>query len=347
MHDLDLLVPSALVDPALAPDLLRDQALPNLARVVGRAASIAPQPLPSDALLASWQAWVFATRAGVAIETVNVAELWAMAGGVAPAPRAGRYLVEPAHFTIAKDHLRLDDPHGLDITLAEARALAAAAEPILADAGWRLAPVEATTLSHWPLERDDGALAAPAIDRAIGDNVAAWQPRALDRSAAGGDAALAWRRCVNEIQMHWFGHPVNEAREAQGRPTINTLWLSGNGAPRSPQPTYAKVDSSLPLVVALAVEPDAPRGLESFDALVAPARADDWSAWRVALAALDVRIGEILQLQAASTVGAVTLILCGADGSKSLSFTRRDFAKFWRGWRTKPPLAALFSALPP
>ncbi len=345
MPDLDFLVLAALVDPSLASELLGDQALPNLMRFVAHAATVETVPLPLDSALTSWQAFVFALRSGIPVEQVNVAELWAAACGLPPATRAGRYVVEPAHFNIAKDHLRLTDPGSLAVTLLEARALAESAEPILAECGWRLDPVEPATLTHWPVMRDDGvALAGAAIDRAIGENVAAWQPRTIGSPTVVDDAALGWRRCVNEVQMLWFGHPVNEVRESNGQPTINTLWLSGNGKPRGAQPRYASVDSTLPLLAAIEIDPDAPRALESFDRFVEPARTDDWSGWREQLVRLDARIGGVLRQQAARDVGTVTMVLCGDDESKVVTLAPRDTRKFWRGWGRRPSLPALFTA---
>ncbi len=337
MHDLDLLVPSALVDPGLAAELLRDRALPSLQRILAFAAATNPPRPSDDASLTTWQGWVFAHRADVEPARVNVAELAAMACGLAPA--TGRYLAEPAHFTIAKDHLRLDDPRALAITLPEARALAASIAPVLAEAGWRLDPIEPATLAHWPMTTMAGSpLVAPSIERAIGDNVAAWQPR----SGRGDDAALDWRRCVNEIQMSWFDHPVNAAREAAGRPTINTLWLSGNGAPRAPLPAYAAVDSGLPLLAALPIEPDATRTLMTFDDFMQPARAEDWSGWREALEPFERSLARLLQRQSAGTIGIVTLVLCGRDEARAFTLASRDRMRFWRGWGRAPSLVDTF-----
>ena len=350
MHHLDLLVPSALVDRTLTHELLRDQALPHVARVLARADKAEDIVLAEHAPLTPWQSWVFATRAAShAPADINLAELWAMACGIAPASKRGRWLAEPAHFVIARDHLRLADPHGLAITIAEARALADAIEPVLSESGWRLEPIEPATLTHWLLHRDDGLdLSGAAIERAIGDNVAAWQPRANhasgDASKVGSDAAaLDWRRCSNEIQMLWFGHPVNEAREERGLPSINTLWLSGNGAPPSSLPHYRAIDSSLPLLAALPVEPDATRALESFDGFIDAARFEDWSGWRVQLAALDARIGVLLDDQRRHAIGELTIVFCGRECIRSLGIVSRDLGKFWRGWGAAPSLADFFA----
>ncbi len=350
MHDLEFLVPSSLVDPALATDLLHDQSLPYLSRILSRGSKPEEIGLAEHAPLTPWQKWVFGERvASHADSEVNLAELWAMACGIAPASKRGRWLAEPAHFVIARDHLRLADPHGLAITIAEARALADAIEPVLSESGWRLEPIEPATLTHWLLHRDDGLdLSGAAIERAIGDNVAAWQPRGNhasgDASKVGSDAAaLDWRRCSNEIQMLWFGHPVNEAREERGLPAINTLWLSGNGAPRSALPHYRAIDSSLPLLAALPVEPDATRALESFDGFIDAARAEDWSGWRVQLAALDARIGALLDDQRKHAIGELTIVFCGRECIRSVGSESRDLGKFWRGWGAAPSLADFFA----
>jgi hypothetical protein len=41
--------------------------------------------------------------------------------------------------------------------------------------------------------------------------------------------ARQWRKWQNEIQMIWFNHPVNEARQAEGMLSINSVWISGIG----------------------------------------------------------------------------------------------------------------------
>ncbi len=64
----------------------------------------------------------------------------------------------------------------------------------------------------------------------------------FDHLPTGADSAI-WRRWQNEIQMLLFEHPVNLAREAQGRPEINNLWLYGGGTYAPP----ASVDQTVML----------------------------------------------------------------------------------------------------
>lgn len=44
-----------------------------------------------------------------------------------------------------------------------------------------------------------------------------------------GHASAYWRSLINEVQMLFFSHPVNERRRAQGLAEINSIWLWGEG----------------------------------------------------------------------------------------------------------------------
>ncbi|KXS33158.1 MAG: 2,3-bisphosphoglycerate-independent phosphoglycerate mutase [Candidatus Gallionella acididurans] len=49
----------------------------------------------------------------------------------------------------------------------------------------------------------------------------------------GGADASRWHQLFNEIQMLLHAHPLNEAREARGEPTINSVWFWGGGCDRA------------------------------------------------------------------------------------------------------------------
>jgi len=44
-----------------------------------------------------------------------------------------------------------------------------------------------------------------------------------------GNAADYWRKMINETQMLFYSHPVNEARRSQQLPEINSIWAWGEG----------------------------------------------------------------------------------------------------------------------
>lgn len=50
-----------------------------------------------------------------------------------------------------------------------------------------------------------------------------------------GNAALRWRRLINEAQMLLHTLPCNERREQQGLPRLNALWLWGEGSLPTPR----------------------------------------------------------------------------------------------------------------
>ena len=68
--------------------------------------------------------------------------------------------------------------------------------------------------------------------------VAAVAGRMLRDLLPTGPDAGTWRRWQNEIQMLLHEHPVNNAREAEGKPPANSVWLYEGGAmPRAPSRT--------------------------------------------------------------------------------------------------------------
>lgn len=76
----------------------------------------------------------------------------------------------------------------------------------------------------------------------------------------------SWRKRVNEIQMAWHDHPVNQARELRGLPPINSVWLYGG---------------------AKGFEPKTNPQTQWLDALAWSATRDDWSSWLEAWATIE------------------------------------------------------------
>jgi len=75
----------------------------------------------------------------------------------------------------------------------------------------------------WFLGLDvDPKITTTPIEKIENKDVAPYLPQ--------GEGALAWAKLQNEIQMLLFNHPVNERRESQDLPVINSLWLYGLSA---------------------------------------------------------------------------------------------------------------------
>ena len=128
----------------------------------------------------------------------------------------------------------------LNIQSAEIEALSQAAEALFSDDGDGIVmtPVDD---GIWqvtgPLPTGARTITPAAL---MGQDLGDWWPT--------GNEWRAWRKRVNEIQMAWHDHPVNQDRERQGLPAINSIWLFGGGLPFEPvRQTGFTVDESLSL----------------------------------------------------------------------------------------------------
>lgn len=140
--------------------------------------------------------------------------------GMAPGGGA-QWLLEPVHFHLSRDHMALLHGALASLNSEDAKTLATAILPTLADAGFdcRVLAADSWLLRERPGVSSEWRITASGSEAAWGRNIAAWLPE-------GPDAAR-WRRVLNEIQMTWFEHPVNETRAARGELPANSVWLGG------------------------------------------------------------------------------------------------------------------------
>ena len=143
--------------------------------------------------------------------------------GVTVDPNAPIARIEPIHIHAARDHLVLTSTQILDIQASEAEALFDSVKDIFAE----MSSVTHRSKPHkWFIESPAlQTLSTVSTTQAEGRNIDHWMPS--DTSLEG--VARQWRKWQNEIQMIWFNHPVNEARQAEGMLSINSVWISGNG----------------------------------------------------------------------------------------------------------------------
>jgi hypothetical protein len=261
----------------------------------------------------------------------------AACASIADVGAGAAWRIDPVHLHVGRDHLVLTAPGELALDAAESDALAAAIAPLFAEDGFAL---EAATPSRWYLR-------ARAADRplrlrtrpasgAIGRSIDAWMP--------SGEDARRWRRLVNEVQMTWHAHPVNERREAAGRPTVNSLWIDGP-CPGEGSGVRLAAASALALragpVTEVAVGGAA---LVVDDRLLDAHLAGDPQAWAGAWAALDAdTFGPIARAEDRWSRGAC-LVLAGDGGWRALDVPPRAD---WRFWRRGDPLALLADAADP
>lgn len=134
--------------------------------------------------------------------------------------RSGAWaFVTPCHWDVQSDRVLMTDPVGLALTEADSRALVEAMQPYFASDGIRL---NYDKPGRWLASGDVfRGLPTAALDRVIGKSVHDWMPEAAQ--------AKKLRRLQNEMQMLLYTHPVNNRRQTQGLPVINSFWISGTG----------------------------------------------------------------------------------------------------------------------
>jgi len=199
------------------------------------------------------------------------------------------WLLEPAHFHLARDHVVLTAGAAQSLTATDAQQLAQALRPLLAQEAIAL-----TVLSNelWVLEAGAKPLqiTCASSEAAAGRNIDGYLP--------AGPEARRYRRLLNEIQMTWHEHPVNQHRERRGQLPINGIWLSG-------PVTLPALDAWDQL---------SRGGLYEVDvSLLTPRLHDDRHAWLEALQALDSRLHDWLTAE-----NPPSILLCGDERARWL-----------------------------
>lgn len=221
--------------------------LPDLSAAV-RAAPAVRLPLLSKILARAVRrpttnaAEVLAAQFGLAGDEVPVAALeWL---GITRERDTGVWWrAEPVHLLVDRDQMAMWPRAALAVTRDEAQALAATFNASFAAEGLQLQTPQP----------DSWYLRAPELWHCRTWETARVEGWAITEFMPSGPDQSAVRKLMNEIQMLFHEHPVNQAREQGGKLTINSLWLWGGGAlpdraPKAP----ARVISSLPLVSGLA-----------------------------------------------------------------------------------------------
>ncbi|SNS29639.1 hypothetical protein SAMN06265795_10296 [Noviherbaspirillum humi] len=347
MTHLDILVPFGLPPPEFANDLLRQLNLPALAALLAKSAptlSTGNMNGEQFARALPHEAWV-AERFGLSGRGSPAVASPVMHAAGQP-PEAGYwFMLNPVHFHIAQDHIVLTDSRRLGLGEEESRQLFAMAAELFEEAGKPLRYGDAGT---WFARADDWrGLQTATPDAASGRNIDIWMP--------SGDSARAWRKLQNEVQMHWFTHPLNARREAAGAKPVNSLWLWGGseaqagiaagythgyGAAtpwlrslltRLPQHAPAGTGSDL-----LANPPA--NGLLVLDELIEPALANDWGDWAARMESFERDwFAPLLEGLRSAKLDQLSLTLTNDGKSATFAATRHSLRKFW----VKPSLARL------
>lgn len=262
--------------------------------------------------------------------------------GLQPPDEASWLCADPVGLRFARDHLLLIEGSELDITVDEAAALIAGLNHEFGAIG----RFEMASPYRWYLGLAGGTPTtfAPLAD-VVGRPVAHFMPE--------GEGAAEWHRLINETQVWLHHHPVNMAREAEGRQSINSLWPWGAGDP--PQAALAPAtvvvgDGSL--LRGLCRSAGVTCGDQAIDALVAAgdgalvcvdeaadgARHLDLGAWQHALASFDTEW--LAPALAAMRQGPVHRISIHAPGDRATLVADLVRPRLWPFWKRPVPLQA-------
>lgn len=291
-----------------------------------------------------WLARLF----GLSGETVPLAALRRL-GEDDAAPATGEWLcADPVHLHFARERLLLADAGELGITGAEAARLVADLNDFLADEPG-FGGFETRAPTRWYLRLTSSARASfvPLSD-VVGRPVSHFLPE--------GEDARRWQRIGNELQVFLHNHPINQAREAAGQRTINSLWLWGAGALpgtlAAPAPCVLADDVlARGLARAAGLEPGAPvlaptgrDTLVVLDALHRPSLYLDIDTWRSRL--LELEAQWFAPLVAALKMRRVTTLRISAPGDRQCVTLDIRAGDTWKFWRRPRRLEALTDAQP-
>ncbi|MBE9609659.1 hypothetical protein [Chitinilyticum piscinae] len=205
-------------DPAINAAALKELKLTALARLWGQGRRV---PLAT----ADYAGWI-AQRAPAG--ELPEAALLLAASGTAPEP--GCWLrMDAVNLDLHNDQLVLQPLRSKEVRSDEREQLFAALQQHFAREGWILADDAA---GRWYLRLPQ----RPSVSFVPLQQVAG---RSINQAMPQGADALFWHGLINEIQMLFYTHPVNDARSAAGEPLISGVWFSGLGEWPLPAPLPA------------------------------------------------------------------------------------------------------------
>jgi hypothetical protein len=318
-----ILLPSDVVRALAEP--LRSLMLPTL---LARARPVADAEYPAPAHLGWLADHVFGQAPPAGTAPYALAAL----SGTPPPPDAFLWHADPVHLELSRDHLVVL-PLPAPPSEEEAAALIESADTVVRDAG---ATFERAGGRWFLRARRRWDLQAAPLPAVLGEPL-------YDAMPAGADAPT-WNRLLNEIQMTWHAHPVNEAREARGDPTINSVWLHGGGA-WAPLPSircgaiHADAPELRGAAAAAGIPSSASHSAPRDGALVvwpdafAACLAHDRDGWITALRAVDARVAGLMR------ASDVDIVLAGRRRTRRYELRSGDRWKFWRSPRLEEALS--------
>lgn len=250
---------------------------------------------------------------------------------------------DPVHLQAQRDQLVLVDGGMLGISPEEANALSASLNQHFAQDNLKFIAAHPT---RWYLALD----VAPELTTQPLPAVAG---EGINHSLPSGAEGMRWNRLSTEIQMLLHTHPVNQARESQGQPPINSVWFWGGGvypaqdvSPKIKEQLWADDALARGLTLAAKQSPqELPLNFDAFmahaktsgshcvlwDELRQPAWYGDHEAWRAGLMRLETDwIKPLCYALRRGFVSEVTMHAISEQGCLNLTTQRASRWRFWR-----------------
>ena len=330
--NVHMVIPGLFLPQAIAAEACAGLPVPALEKLLARAR---PEPLLTDTL-ETWLCEMF----GVADS--SIAPVTLRADGMEPGS-AYWLRADPVHMRIQREQmiLQTDVPLSAD----EAAQLCASLNTHFYAEGLRFS---APRPQRWYLQLDaaPGLLTHPC-SQVAGKNANAYLPQGRDD--------LRWHAVLNEIQMLFHEHAVNQARAARDELPINSVWLWGGGREEGQLARpYAKVCGDSQLADAFAqvagipgaMLPDDARNLLDGDSgevllvwegMQRALQHGDLHAWRDSLRHFEqCCAAPLLDALHAGRIAQLTLDVLRAGASQRFALTR---SAAWKLWRRPKPLA--------
>jgi hypothetical protein len=188
---------------------------PALAWLIGRGRRISNP-------VGGWREWLVADRSAAlaSLERSTAGPCAAVVAGLDPAAAPAWALAQPVHLAAGVDHLRLAPLAAATPDDAEGAALAETFDAHFGPHGYTIA----ARLPHgWVLRCHE------SLDCTTHDPLAAVGRDVHDFMPAGPQGSKV-RSLINETQMLWHEHPVNEQRTRRRALPVNSLWPWGFGS---------------------------------------------------------------------------------------------------------------------
>ncbi len=257
---------------------------------------------------------------------------------------------DPVHLRFHQERIILADAGAFDLEYEEAQALAASLNSEFVDIGH----FHVASARRWYLRLNI------AVNHQS-EPISAVAGRRIDGELSGNAQPLT--RWLNEVQMFLHGHPVNQQREAAGKPVVNSLWLwGGETGETGDRPRFNEsqnrglspvfpVFSDNPLAIGIASADGIPRHdrpanlaallaqtsdnpLVILDQLLPDVLYENSEGWRKDFAALESDWFLPLKNTLGNRVDRISLIAPTVYGELHYTLTASDRWKFWK--RTSP-----------